>query len=193
MRALPLITSMSSQSMSPRVGFQKGEEVPRSCDTFVAFPPSTKLGLVVFGKNSDRPHAEGKYRKLVPVNHQNPFVSRGPHSLTSLALHPAVQEVVAFPAASYPPGSTLACTYISIPQVSNTYAVVLSKPSWMFGAEMAANEHGVVIGNEAVWTVEPDDGPAALLGMDIVRLAPVCAVESHALACMRAWPLFKEF
>ena len=29
---------------------------------------------------------------------------------------------------------------------------------------------GVVCGNEAVWTVEESDGPAALLGMDLVRL-----------------------
>jgi len=42
----------------------------------------------------------------------------------------------------------------------------------MWGCEMGANEHGVVIGNEAVWTVEPDedDDKAALLGMDLVRL-----------------------
>ena len=34
---------------------------------------------------------------------------------------------------------------------------------------MGANDAGVVIGNEAVWTVEPEDGPPALLGMDLVR------------------------
>ena len=27
---------------------------PRSCDTFVAFPPATVDGSVIFGKNSDR-------------------------------------------------------------------------------------------------------------------------------------------
>ncbi|KAL4445908.1 hypothetical protein ABPG77_009107 [Micractinium sp. CCAP 211/92] len=41
----------------------------------------------------------------------------------------------------------------------------------MWGAEMGANEAGVVCGNEAVWTVEDADGPPALLGMDLVRLA----------------------
>ena len=40
----------------------------------------------------------------------------------------------------------------------------------MFGAEMGANAHGLVIGNEAVWTRE-QLGPPALLGMDLLRLA----------------------
>ena len=42
----------------------------------------------------------------------------------------------------------------------------------MFGGEMGANEHGVVIGNEAVQTIEPlHVGEGRLLGMDILRLA----------------------
>jgi len=74
---------------------------------------------------------------------------------------------------SYPEEATLKCTYISIPQscTRGTHAVILSKPDWMWGAEMAANDAGLVIGNEAVWTKEPDGGPEALLGMDLVRLA----------------------
>ena len=66
-----------------------------------------------------------------------------------------VQEVVYFPGQQYEPGSKLKCTYIEIDQVDQTLAVVLSKPAWMWGAEMGANESGVCIGNEAVWTQEP--------------------------------------
>lgn len=66
----------------------------------------------------------------------------------------------------------LQCTYIQIPQVERTHAVVLSKPAWMWGAEMGANDQGVCIGNEAVWTREPVAPGEALLGMDLVRWAP---------------------
>uniref|UniRef100_A0A8C2CLV5 Secernin-2 n=1 Tax=Cyprinus carpio TaxID=7962 RepID=A0A8C2CLV5_CYPCA len=81
-----------------------------------------------------------------------------------------VQEVVYYPSSSHAPGSTVQCTYISIPQAEHTHAVVLSRPAWLWGAEMGANEHGVCVGNEAVWTKEPVDPEEALLGMDLVRL-----------------------
>lgn len=52
-------------------------------------------------------------------------------------------------------------------------AVILSKPAWMWGAEMGANDAGVVIGNEAVFTKleTSEDIEEKLLGMDLVRLA----------------------
>ena len=65
---------------------------------------------------------------------------------------------------------TVSCTYIDVPQVEHTNAVVLSKPFWMWGAEMGTNEHGVVIGNEALFT-RVEKSEEGLLGMDLLRLA----------------------
>ena len=73
------------------------------------------------------------------------------------------------PAASHAPGSALRCTWTDIPQVAKTHGVLLSRPFWMWGAEMGANEHGVVIGNEAIFTREAQQD-RGLLGMDLVRL-----------------------
>jgi len=81
------------------------------------------------------------------------------------------QALVAFPRMQYAPGEHVQCTYIAIPQVRATHAVLLSQPFWMWGAEMGLNEHGVVIGNEAVFCKEPYGKKPALLGMDLLRLA----------------------
>jgi dipeptidase len=74
-----------------------------------------------------------------------------------------------FPRMKYPKGSVVKCTYVEVPQASGTFEVLLSCPFWMWGAEIGANERGVAIGNEAVWSKEgyADTG---LLGMDLLRL-----------------------
>jgi len=84
-----------------------------------------------------------------------------------------VQEVVEVNALDHSPGTRLKCTYIEVDQVDHTLGVILSKPAWMWGAEMGANEAGVVIGNEAVWNRLSDpakDLQPRLLGMDLLRL-----------------------
>lgn len=80
-------------------------------------------------------------------------------------------ELLLIPAATHSKGSTIRCTYLEIPQVQETNAVLLAKPFWIWGAEMGANSHGVVIGNEAVFTKVPYDKGPGLIGMDFIRLA----------------------
>jgi dipeptidase len=79
--------------------------------------------------------------------------------------------------------SSVHCTYITIPQVTHTYEVILSKPFQMWGAEMGANEHGLVIGNEAVFTkCKTARTNTGLTGMDLVRLAlERCRTAKHAV------------
>ena len=109
------------------------------------------------------------------------------------------------PAADHAPGATVSATWIDVPQVAHTHAVLLSQPWWMWGAEMGANEHGVVIGNEAVFTRSPV-AATGLLGMDLLRLALERATTAHDAvgvlvellerhgqggACSRAHPGFR--
>ena len=109
------------------------------------------------------------------------------------------------PAREHTAGSELRCTWITIPQVARTHGVLLSRPWWMWGAEMGANEHGVVIGNEAVFTRSRREREDGLLGMDLLRLALeradnaeraveviVSLLERHGQggSCSRAHPRF---
>ena len=89
-------------------------------------------------------------------------------------------HLVRIPGAVHPPGSTVTCTYVEIPQVAQTFEVLLAKPFWIWGAEMGANEHGVVLGNEAVFTRVPHEKVPGLIGMDLVRLALERAATARA-------------
>lgn len=81
------------------------------------------------------------------------------------------QGLVWLRAQTHGEGEKVRCTAITIDQVRRTHAVLLSKPFWSFGAEMGVNEHGVAIGNEAVFTKQPLERSGGLTGLDLVRLA----------------------
>lgn len=86
---------------------------------------------------------------------------RDPNEAQGLEWHPA-QE--------HRSGLEVRCTWITIPQAARTNAILICRPFWMWGAEMGANEHGVVVGNEAVFT-RAKYRSRGLTGMDLVRLA----------------------
>ncbi|MBK7720861.1 MAG: hypothetical protein IPI32_01190 [Austwickia sp.] len=102
-----------------------------------------------------------------------------------------------YPSVEHAPESTVKATWSRLPQVSRTRSVLLSQPWWMWGAEMGANDAGLVIGNEAVFTRNivgahagghdsPDGSPSSgprheveLLGMDLLRLTLERAGTAH--------------
>lgn len=93
-----------------------------------------------------------------------------------LRYHPAVRG---------DPAPAVRTTYIDVAQVPDRYAMILSQPSWLWGAEMGINECGLVIGNEAVFTRVVAREGAALLGMDILRLAlERCRSATAAIGCI---------
>src|SRR5271163_251886 len=79
-----------------------------------------------------------------------------------------VQVVEAHP--RRPAGGHLRTQYLEIPD-TGSWATVLSRPTWLWGAEHGVNEHGVAIGNERVSTThDAASAKPALIGMDLVRL-----------------------
>ena len=71
--------------------------------------------------------------------------------------------------ARHPPGASVRCQYVEIPQARRTARVLGSRPIWLWGFEHGVNEFGVAIGNETIFAKEaPSD--RGLLGMDLVRL-----------------------
>ena len=79
--------------------------------------------------------------------------------------------MVRCPARDYAAGTTLKTTYVTLPQATHTYACVLLKPHWIWGAEMGWNECGLHIGNEALFTNVKREKKDGLIGMDLLRLA----------------------
>ncbi len=68
-----------------------------------------------------------------------------------------------------------------LPDTSSDARLLLSRPAWMWGCEMGVNQHGVAIGNEAVFTRLPVP-KAGYTGMDFQRVAlTTCRTADDAL------------
>jgi len=80
------------------------------------------------------------------------------------------QPFVQFPESWHPPGATVRCTHVEIPQVAESYRVMGHSPWWVWGFEHGVNEHGVAIGNHTIFSREPLEEQPGLIGMDLVRL-----------------------
>jgi hypothetical protein len=119
------------------------------CDTIVSFERENKRSF--FGKNSDREPEELQF-VYISSNPREEFASR-----------PYIEEKQEYIEHSF---RTLTNIF---DKFDNRYKAILSRPVWMWGAEMGVNEFGLSIGNEAVFSKEKvqRDG---LLGMDILRL-----------------------
>ncbi|MCU0268378.1 MAG: hypothetical protein MUF83_06985 [Acidimicrobiales bacterium] len=69
-----------------------------------------------------------------------------------------------------PAGGTLRTQYLALAD-EGSCRLVGARPDWLWGFEHGVNEHGVAIGNEALFTArDPAAEPDALIGMDLVRL-----------------------
>lgn len=120
------------------------------CDTFLTFNKENKRSF--FAKNSDREPDELQFVYL-STNPVDEFVT-----------YPYFEEKMEYINTSF---KTLKSIFN---QFEHPYSAFISRPIWMWGAEMGVNEFGLAIGNEAVFSKEKIkmDG---LLGMDILRLA----------------------
>ena len=119
------------------------------CDTMVSI--ETQTGNRYFAKNSDR-H---------PKEPQLIHYANGTDGLLE-SDHPEHRRH--YDEVQYETLRTAAKDY------EHPIKALLSRPSWMWGAEMGVNARGVAIGNEAVFSRSRTE-KRGLLGMDILRLA----------------------
>jgi secernin len=90
------------------------------------------------------------------------------------------QHVLKLPRRDYPDGTLLRITHIVIPQARRTHEVLIDKSFWLYGGEIGVNEHGVAVGNEAVFSTQAlasqKDGVVLI---DILRLILERCADRH--------------
>ena len=79
------------------------------------------------------------------------------------------QHVFKMPRRQFAEGAQVRVTHMLIPQPRETYEYVIDKSFWLYGGEIGLNEHGVAVGNEAVFSIRPSDKDGVIL-IDLLRL-----------------------
>lgn len=88
------------------------------------------------------------------------------------------QHLLKIAARDWPEGAQVRITHRVIPQPRRTHEVVLDKSFWLYGGEIGCNEHGVAIGNEAVFSNRTSQGDGVIL-IDLLRLILERATTRH--------------
>ncbi len=96
------------------------------------------------------------------------------------------QAVVRLARRTYPEGAMLRTTHIVIAQARQTHEVILDKSFWTWGGEIGLNEHGLAIGNEAIFSNAAPDGDGLITG-DLLRL-----MLERASTCEEALEIFGQ-
>ena len=96
------------------------------------------------------------------------------------------QAVLRLPRRKYPDGAMLRTSHIVIPQAHETHEIIIDKSYWTWGGEIGVNEHGVAVGNEAIFSKceEKIDG---LITGDLLRL-----MLERAKTCDEALQVFGD-
>jgi dipeptidase len=96
------------------------------------------------------------------------------------------QAVLRLPRRRYPEGAMLRATHIVIPQARETHEIVIDKSFWTWGGEIGVNEHGLAVGNEAIFSNVEERGDGLITG-DLLRL-----MLERAETCEEALAVFGE-
>jgi dipeptidase len=88
------------------------------------------------------------------------------------------QHLLKLPAQDHPEGALVRLTHLVIPQARRTHEVLLDKSFWLFGGEIGVNEHGVAVGNEAVFSNRASDRDGVIL-IDLLRLMLERSADRH--------------
>ena len=78
--------------------------------------------------------------------------------------------LVRLPRRSHAAGEVVRLSHLVIPQARETYELILTKAFWTYGCEMGVNEHGLCMGEEAVFTTEPREERDGIIGPDLMRI-----------------------